>query len=110
MLCFIRMTVQQIFFAVITYQCFLCRYKNIPFTVFLFVIRFEEPLAHMLTECRRTVRGQLEALQQRRENQVRTTQHASGPGMVLVQPSCPLVVTSPQRIQLQQQIQQVREF
>ncbi len=64
----------------------------------------------MLTECRRTVRVQLEALQQRRENQVRATQHASGPGMVLVQPSCSLVVTSPQRIQLQQQIQQVREF
>uniref|UniRef100_A0A8C2F0Q1 GON-4-like protein n=1 Tax=Cyprinus carpio TaxID=7962 RepID=A0A8C2F0Q1_CYPCA len=69
-------------------------------------IRFEEPLAHMLTACRRTVRGQLDALQQRRENQVRTTQHASGSGMILVQPSCPLVVTSPQRIQLQQQIQQ----
>ncbi|KTG02245.1 hypothetical protein cypCar_00016931 [Cyprinus carpio] len=60
----------------------------------------------MLTACRRTVRGQLDALQQRRENQVRTTQHASGSGMILVQPSCPLVVTSPQRIQLQQQIQQ----
>ncbi|XP_016380110.1 GON-4-like protein [Sinocyclocheilus rhinocerous] len=69
-------------------------------------IRFEEPLAHMLTACRRTVREQLDALQQRRENQVRTTQHATGPGMVLVQPTCPLVVTSPQKIQLQQQIQQ----
>ncbi|RXN30355.1 GON-4 [Labeo rohita] len=67
---------------------------------------FEEPLAHMLTACRRTVKEQLDALQQRRENQVRTTQHASGPGMVLVQPSCPLVVTSSQKIQLQQQIQQ----
>ncbi|KAL0171905.1 hypothetical protein M9458_032216, partial [Cirrhinus mrigala] len=60
----------------------------------------------MLTACRRTVKEQLDALQQRRENQVRTTQHASGPGMVLVQPSCPLVVTSSQKIQLQQQIQQ----
>ncbi|XP_059363940.1 GON-4-like protein [Carassius carassius] len=69
-------------------------------------IRFEEPLAHMLTACRRTVREQLDALQQRRENQVRFTQHATGPGMFLVQPTCPLVVTSPQRIQLQQQIQQ----
>lgn len=69
-------------------------------------IRFEEPLAHMLTACRRTVREQLDALQQRRENQVRTTQHSSGPGMVFVQPSCPLVVTPAQRIQLQQQIQQ----
>jgi len=64
----------------------------------------------MLTACRRTVREQLDALQQRRENQIRTTQHAPGPGMVLLQPSCPLVVTSPQRIQLQQQIQQVRDY
>ncbi|XP_026140651.1 GON-4-like protein [Carassius auratus] len=69
-------------------------------------IRFEEPLAHMLTACRRTVRGQLDALQQRRENQVRTAQHACGSGIILVQSSCPLVVTSPQRTQLQQQIQQ----
>ncbi|XP_065154232.1 GON-4-like protein isoform X2 [Paramisgurnus dabryanus] len=69
-------------------------------------IRFEEPLAHMLTACRRTVKLQLDALQQKRENQTRATQNASGPGMVMMQPSCPLVVTSTQRVQLQQQIQQ----
>lgn len=69
-------------------------------------IRFEEPLAHMLTACRRTVREQMDALQQRRENQARVTKHAPGPGVVLVQPSCPLVVTPTQRKQLQQQIQQ----
>ncbi|XP_056617910.1 GON-4-like protein isoform X2 [Triplophysa dalaica] len=69
-------------------------------------IRFEEPLAHMLTACRRTVREQMDALQQRRENQARATQHASGPGVVLVQPSCSLVVNQTQRKQLQQQIQQ----
>lgn len=61
----------------------------------------------MLTACRRTVREQMDALQQRRENQARVTQHAPGPGVVLVQPSCPLVVTPTQRKQLQQQIQQV---
>ncbi|XP_051577926.1 GON-4-like protein isoform X2 [Myxocyprinus asiaticus] len=69
-------------------------------------IRFEEPLAHMLTACRRTVREQMDTLQQRRENQARATQPAAGPGMVLLQPNCPLVVTSTQRVQLQQQIQQ----
>lgn len=71
-------------------------------------IRFEEPLAHMLTACRRTVREQMDALQQRRENQARATQHAPGPGVVLVQPSCHLVVTQTQRKQLQQQIEQVK--
>ncbi|TRY89449.1 hypothetical protein DNTS_016047, partial [Danionella cerebrum] len=67
---------------------------------------FEEPLAHMLTACRRTVREQLDALQQRRENPARISQNAPGPGIVLVQPVCPLVVMPAQRIQLQQQIQQ----
>ncbi|XP_072535573.1 GON-4-like protein isoform X2 [Salminus brasiliensis] len=69
-------------------------------------IRFEEPLAHMLTACRRTVREQLDALHQRREQQSRPNQSAPGTTMVLIPPPCTLVVTATQKQQLQQQIQQ----
>ncbi|XP_060777852.1 GON-4-like protein isoform X2 [Neoarius graeffei] len=69
-------------------------------------IRFEEPLAHMLTVCRRTVREQLDALQQRREHQSRPHHNASGPAMLLIPPPCTLMVTPNQKWQLQQQIQQ----
>ncbi|KAL6488510.1 hypothetical protein MHYP_G00022510 [Metynnis hypsauchen] len=69
-------------------------------------IRFEEPLAHMLTTCRRTVREQLDALQQRREQQYRPSVSTPGPTMVLIAPPCTLVVMPTQKQQLQQQIQQ----
>ncbi|KAJ8287950.1 hypothetical protein COCON_G00006090 [Conger conger] len=73
-------------------------------------IRFEEPLANMLTECRRAVKVQLEALQQRRalmESQARgAAQNAPGPQVLLVPPPCALILTPPQKLQLQQQIQQ----
>uniref|UniRef100_A0A3B4DEF4 GON-4-like protein n=1 Tax=Pygocentrus nattereri TaxID=42514 RepID=A0A3B4DEF4_PYGNA len=65
-----------------------------------------EPLAHMLTTCRRTVREQLDALQQRREQQNRPSMSTPGPTMVLIAPPCTLVVTPSQKRQLQQQIQQ----
>ncbi|XP_034161304.2 GON-4-like protein isoform X2 [Pangasianodon hypophthalmus] len=69
-------------------------------------IRFEEPLAQMLTVCRRTVREQLDALQQRREHQSRPQHSAPGPAMLLVPPPCTLMVTPNQKQQLQQQVQQ----
>ncbi|XP_066539009.1 GON-4-like protein isoform X2 [Hoplias malabaricus] len=69
-------------------------------------IRFEEPLAHMLTACRRTVREQLDALQQRKEQQNRPNQATSRPTVVLIPPPCTLVLTPTQKWQLQQQIQQ----
>ncbi|KAI4893265.1 hypothetical protein NFI96_019664 [Prochilodus magdalenae] len=69
-------------------------------------IRFEEPLAHMLTACRRTVREQLDALQQRREQQTRPSVSMTGPTMVLIPPPCTLVVTPTQKRRLQQQVQQ----
>ncbi|XP_058248102.1 GON-4-like protein isoform X4 [Hemibagrus wyckioides] len=69
-------------------------------------IRFEEPLVHMLTVCRRTVREQLDALQQRREHQSRPHHNAPGPAMLLIPPPCTLMVTPTQKRQLQQQVQQ----
>lgn len=83
------------------------------------VCRFEAPLAGMLTERRRTVRKQYEALQQRRALQDTTNHHhgntsnpqANATASVLVLPSrfCPaLHLDSAQKLQLQQQIQQVR--
>ncbi|XP_053350062.1 GON-4-like protein isoform X3 [Clarias gariepinus] len=69
-------------------------------------IRFEEPLAHMLTMCRRTVREQLDLLQQRREHQGQPHQNVPGPAMLLIPPPSTLMVTPTQKQQLQQQIQQ----
>ncbi|XP_060726280.1 GON-4-like protein isoform X4 [Tachysurus vachellii] len=69
-------------------------------------IRFEEPLAHMLTECRRTVREQLDALQLRREQQSHPQCNALGTAMILLSPPCTLMVTPTQKQQLQQQVQQ----
>ncbi|XP_071325233.1 GON-4-like protein isoform X2 [Trachinotus anak] len=82
-------------------------------------LRFEAPLAGMLTERRRTVRKQYEALQQRRAlqdatNHLRNPKDTPGPQpntttSVLVLPSrvCPaLHLDFTQKLQLQQQIQQ----
>lgn len=71
------------------------------------VPRFEEPLAHMLTECRRTVLEQLDALQQRREQHSQPQYNAPGTAMILLPPPCTLMVTPTQKQQLQQQVQQV---
>lgn len=84
---------------------------------------FEAPLAGMLTERRRTVRKQFEALQQRRALQDTTNNHhvninlkdASSPHPRTVTPVvvvpgrvCPtLHLDYAQKLQLQQQIQQV---
>lgn len=85
---------------------------------------FEAPLAGMLTERRRTVRKQYEALQQRRALQDTTNHHhgntsltdtsnpqsdAMASVLVLQSRFCPaLHLDSAQKLQLQQQIQQVR--
>ncbi|XP_044063239.1 GON-4-like protein isoform X2 [Siniperca chuatsi] len=85
-------------------------------------LRFEAPLASMLTERRRTVRKQYEALQQRRALQDTTNHHRENINLkdtaspqpetitsVLVLPSrvCPaLHLDYTQKLQLQQQIQQ----
>ncbi|XP_038850379.1 GON-4-like protein isoform X1 [Salvelinus namaycush] len=75
-------------------------------------IRFQEPLANMLTERRRTVREQMEALQQRRalqETPGRSTPTVTvSPPMVLLPPlPCPvLTLDHTQKLQLQQQVQQ----
>ncbi|KAL4646704.1 GON-4-like protein isoform X1 [Arapaima gigas] len=72
-------------------------------------IRFEEPLANMLTERHRAAKEQLEALQQRRsvtENQSKVSHSPPAPQVLLVPPPCPLILTVPQKLQLQQQIQQ----
>ncbi|KAK3551157.1 hypothetical protein QTP70_013892 [Hemibagrus guttatus] len=69
-------------------------------------MRFEEPLVQMLTVCRRTVREQLDALQQRREHQSRPHHNAPGPAMLLIPSPCTLMVTPTQKRQLQQQVQQ----
>ncbi|KAK5921497.1 hypothetical protein CgunFtcFv8_018858 [Champsocephalus gunnari] len=84
-------------------------------------LRFEAPLASMLTERRRTVRKQYEALQQRRALQDSTNQHRDLKGPPSPQPSpqpstsiivlqrdvCPpLHLDHAQKRQLQQQIQQ----
>uniref|UniRef100_A0AAY4CA51 GON-4-like protein n=1 Tax=Denticeps clupeoides TaxID=299321 RepID=A0AAY4CA51_9TELE len=66
-------------------------------------IRFEEPLANMLTACRRTVMQQ-----QRRDNQTRPPHWAPVPQMVLIRPGLTLVLTAAQKQRLQQQLQQVR--
>lgn len=83
------------------------RYNNCSLCVCAHMLRFEEPLAHMLTVCRRTVREQLDALQQRREHQSRPHHNAPGPAMLLIPPPCTLMVTPNQKQQLQQQVQQV---
>ncbi|XP_054916964.1 GON-4-like protein isoform X3 [Poeciliopsis prolifica] len=83
------------------------------------VLRFEAPLAGMLTERRKTVRKQYEALQQRRAlqdttNHPRTTKGPSGsPLVVLGNLTGPALHTDPffrldrtQKLQLQQQVQQ----
>uniref|UniRef100_A0A3P8ZRB2 GON-4-like protein n=1 Tax=Esox lucius TaxID=8010 RepID=A0A3P8ZRB2_ESOLU len=75
-------------------------------------IRFEEPLANMLTERRRTVREQLEAQQQRRALQEPTGRStpmtSASPAVMLLPPlPCPaLTLNHTQKLQLQQQIQQ----
>ncbi|KAI5618229.1 GON-4-like protein, partial [Silurus asotus] len=69
-------------------------------------IRFEEPLAHMLTMCRHTVREQLDALQQQQEPQSRSHQSVPGPTMILIPPPCTLMVMPDQKRQLRQQVQQ----
>lgn len=61
----------------------------------------------MLTACRRTVREQLDALQQRREPLSRPHHNVPGPAMFLIPPPCTLMVMPNQKRQLQQQIQQV---
>lgn len=91
------------------------------FTCLFAVCSFEAPLADMLTERRRTVRKRYEALQQRRALQDTTNQHRAStpnkdtpilqPGAitsVLVLPSpLALHLDSAQKLQLQQQVQQV---
>uniref|UniRef100_A0AAY4CB23 GON-4-like protein n=1 Tax=Denticeps clupeoides TaxID=299321 RepID=A0AAY4CB23_9TELE len=72
-------------------------------TVTLTSRRFEEPLANMLTACRRTVMQQ-----QRRDNQTRPPHWAPVPQMVLIRPGLTLVLTAAQKQRLQQQLQQVR--
>ncbi|XP_036411256.1 GON-4-like protein [Megalops cyprinoides] len=77
---------------------------NIPQT-----IRFEEPLANMLTERHRTVKEQLAALRRRRallESQGGGPQNASVPQVLFMPQPCTLILTHLQRQQLQQQIQQ----
>ncbi|KPP78307.1 GON-4-like protein-like [Scleropages formosus] len=72
-------------------------------------IRFEAPLAIMLTERHRAAREQLEALQQRRallENQAKASQSPPGPQVLLVPSPCPLILSLTQKLQLQQQMQQ----
>ncbi|KAJ8290049.1 hypothetical protein GJAV_G00008150 [Gymnothorax javanicus] len=72
-------------------------------------IRFEEPLVNMLTECHRTVKEQLEAVQQRRaltESQSRAAQSDPGPQVLVVPRPCTLVLSPAQKLQLQQQVQQ----
>ncbi|KAJ8354689.1 hypothetical protein SKAU_G00222560 [Synaphobranchus kaupii] len=72
-------------------------------------IRFEEPLANMLTERHRYAKVQLEALHQRRalmESQARAPQNAPGPRVLLMPPPSALILTHSQKLQLQQQIQQ----
>ncbi|XP_069041039.1 GON-4-like protein isoform X3 [Lepisosteus oculatus] len=74
-------------------------------------IRFEEPLANMLTERRRTVKEQLEALQQRRALQEsRPEPPAPAPAgphfLMLPSPTCTLLLNPTQKHQLQQQMQQ----
>ncbi|KAM4601450.1 GON-4-like protein isoform 2-T2 [Polymixia lowei] len=78
-------------------------------------LRFEAPLASMLTERRRAVREQYEALQQRRALQETPTHnpHTPTPGgstaQVVVVPArlCPaLFLDHAQKLQLQQQVQQ----
>uniref|UniRef100_A0A8C9SXH9 GON-4-like protein n=1 Tax=Scleropages formosus TaxID=113540 RepID=A0A8C9SXH9_SCLFO len=74
-------------------------------------IRFEAPLAIMLTERHRAAREQLEALQQRRallENQAKASQSPPGPQVLLVPSPCPLILSLTQKLQLQQQMQQVQ--
>ncbi|RVE63277.1 hypothetical protein OJAV_G00163870 [Oryzias javanicus] len=76
-------------------------------------LRFEAPLASMLTERRQTVRRQYEAVQQRRALQDTTNQphHSTaqrGPASILVPPGVcsPLGLNPLQKLQLQQQMQQ----
>ncbi|XP_056142146.1 GON-4-like protein [Lampris incognitus] len=80
-------------------------------------LRFEAPLASMLTERRRAVREQYEALQQRRALQDTPTQNHEKPSPTCAPPSttpamvpvrlCPsLFLDSAQKAQLQQQVQQ----
>ncbi|MBN3317640.1 GON4L protein, partial [Atractosteus spatula] len=73
--------------------------------------KFEEPLANMLTERRRTVKEQLEALQQRRALQEsRPEPPAPAPAgphfLMLPSPTCTLLLSPTQKHQLQQQMQQ----
>ncbi|XP_065813651.1 GON-4-like protein isoform X2 [Labrus bergylta] len=84
-------------------------------------LRFEAPLASMLTERRRTVRQQYEALQQKRALQDTTNQqrnnthlnhtpapqsHTTTP-LQIVSPNCPpFQLDHTQKLQLQQQVQQ----
>ncbi len=102
-------------------QAFLFYSSHVP----LAVLSFEAPLAGMLTERRQTVRKQYEALQQRRALQDTTNHHRDNINLkdtlspqpdtitsVLMLPSrvCPaLCLDYTQKLQLQQQIQQVCE-
>ncbi|KAM4736099.1 GON-4-like protein isoform 2-T2 [Anableps anableps] len=82
------------------------------------VLRFEAPLAGMLTERRQTVRKQYEAMQQRRAlqdttNHPRNTKDLSGPPHVIAsvfllgsQTGPTLHLDCAQKLQLQQQVQQ----
>ncbi|XP_023657069.2 GON-4-like protein isoform X1 [Paramormyrops kingsleyae] len=72
-------------------------------------IRFEEPLANMLTERHRLAKEQLEALQQRRalmDVQAKSSQSPPQPPVLLLPPPCVLILTPLQKLQLQQQLQQ----
>ncbi|XP_012678292.2 GON-4-like protein [Clupea harengus] len=69
-------------------------------------IRFEEPLAKMLTACRRTVMGQQDSPPQSKESQPRVSHNAPVPQVLLIPPPCTLVLSGAQKRRLQQQVQQ----
>ncbi|KAJ8398498.1 hypothetical protein AAFF_G00427530 [Aldrovandia affinis] len=63
----------------------------------------------MMTERHRTVKEQLGALNQRRAllgSQTRVSHNAPGPQVLFMPPPCALILTHPQKLQLQQQMQQ----
>lgn len=74
----------------------------------LSTLRFEEPLAKILTACRRSVLGQQDSPPHSKESQPRIAQNAPVPQVVLIPPPCTLVLSAAQKRQLQQQVQQVR--
>jgi len=69
--------------------------------------RFEEPLANILTEQHRTVKAQIEQLRQRRAKQQALATDSKPACRRSLHPE-PLVLDQLQKLQLQQQMQQVR--